>query len=80
MLFILIMDILSILVQKASEDGYLQPLSSSPLRHCISLYADDTVLFLKPDAADINLVIDVTPHVMVFLITFIKVLIKNQIH
>jgi hypothetical protein len=36
MLFILVMDILLWLVQKASEDGYLQPLSSRQLRHHIS--------------------------------------------
>jgi hypothetical protein len=58
MLFILVMDILARLVQKASEDGFLQPLSSRRLRHRISLYADDTVLFLKPDASDISLVIE----------------------
>jgi hypothetical protein len=58
MLFILVMDVLSRLVQKASEDRHLQPLSSRQLRHCISLNVDDAVLFLKPDAADINLVLD----------------------
>jgi hypothetical protein len=58
MLFILVMDVLSWLVQKASEDGHLQSLSSRQLRYHISLYADDVVLFLKPDAADINLVLD----------------------
>jgi hypothetical protein len=58
MLFILVMDVLSRLVEKASIDGYLQPLSSRQLRHRISLYADDVALFLKPDAADINLVLD----------------------
>jgi hypothetical protein len=52
------MDILSRLIQKASQDGHLQPLSSKQLRHRISLYVDDTVMFLKPDAADISLVID----------------------
>jgi hypothetical protein len=57
-LFILVMDVLSWLVQKALEDKHLQPLSSRQLRHRISLYADDVVLFLKPDAADINLVLD----------------------
>jgi hypothetical protein len=56
--FILVMDILSRLIQKASEDGHLQLLSSKHLRHRISLYADVTVLFLRPDVADIRLVID----------------------
>jgi hypothetical protein len=58
MLFILVMDILLRLVQKASEDGHLQLLSSRQMRHHISLYADDAIIFLKPDAADISLVID----------------------
>jgi hypothetical protein len=52
------MNVLSRLVEKASIDGYLQPLSSRLLRHCISLYADDVALFLKPYEADINLVLD----------------------
>jgi hypothetical protein len=57
MLFILVIDILARLVQKALEDGFLQPLSSRWLRHRI-LHADDAVLFLKPDASDISLVIE----------------------
>jgi hypothetical protein len=58
MLFILVMDVLSRLVEKASTDGFLEPLSSLQLRHRISLYTDDVFLFLKPDAADITLVLD----------------------
>jgi hypothetical protein len=48
MLFILVMDILECIVAKADEEGQLQPLSSQPLHHRISLYADDTVLFFPP--------------------------------
>jgi hypothetical protein len=59
MLFILVMDIMSRLIQRASEEGHLQPLSSKQLRHRISLYVDDAVIFLKPDPADINLVLDI---------------------
>jgi hypothetical protein len=58
MLFIFVMDVLSWLVEKATGEGYLQPLSSRQLRHRISLYADDVTLFLRPDAADIALVLD----------------------
>jgi hypothetical protein len=54
-LFILVIDILSRLVEKASDEGRLQPLSTRQLRHRISLYADDAVVFLKPEAADIAL-------------------------
>ncbi|WVZ88874.1 hypothetical protein U9M48_035341 [Paspalum notatum var. saurae] len=59
MLFILVMDILGLLVTKASEEGHLQPLSSKSLHHRISLYADDVVLFLRPAANDIMVLLDI---------------------
>jgi hypothetical protein len=52
------MDVLSLLVQRASEEGLLQPLSARQLHHRILIYADDTVIFLRPDPRDINLVLD----------------------
>jgi hypothetical protein len=54
MLFILVMDVLGHMVAKAAADGMLQPLSSRALQHRISLYADDVVLFLRPEATDIT--------------------------
>jgi hypothetical protein len=59
MLFILVMDVLNLLVQRASEEGFLQPLSTRNMQHRISLYADDTVLFLSPTAPDISVVMDI---------------------
>jgi hypothetical protein len=59
MLFILVMDVLSHMVSKAAEMGLLQPLSQRALQHCISLYADDAVLFLRPEAADIQITMDI---------------------
>lgn len=56
MLFIIVMDTLNRLVDKAAEDGLLQPLSSHSIQHRLSLYADDVVLFLRPAASDLNLV------------------------
>ncbi|WVZ88911.1 hypothetical protein U9M48_035378 [Paspalum notatum var. saurae] len=53
------MDILGLLVTKASEEGHLQPLSSKSLHHHISLYADDVVLFLRPAANDIMVLLDI---------------------
>lgn len=38
MLFVLVRDVLNIMVQRASEEGILQPLSSRFLHHRISLY------------------------------------------
>jgi hypothetical protein len=52
------MDILSWLVQRAVEEDLLQPLCSKPLQHHISLYADDAVIFLRPDPPDLNLMLN----------------------
>ena len=41
MLFILAMDVLNSLFQKASDEGLLQPLSRRRINHRVSLYADD---------------------------------------
>jgi hypothetical protein len=59
MLFILNMDVLSLLIQRASEEGLLQSLASRQLNHQIYIYADDVVVFLKPDPMDITLVLDI---------------------
>jgi hypothetical protein len=54
MLFILVMDILNLLITRAVEAGLLQPLSSRPFKHQLSLYADDVMFFLRPVSSDIN--------------------------
>jgi hypothetical protein len=59
MLFILVMDVLNLLIQKASDEGLLQQLSSGTLHHRLFLYADDAVVFLRPVASDINLVLEI---------------------
>jgi len=55
MLFILVMDILNLMFTRAADAGLLQPLSRRHIQHRISLYADDVVIFLQPNAADTNL-------------------------
>ncbi|ONM30676.1 hypothetical protein ZEAMMB73_Zm00001d040162 [Zea mays] len=59
LLFILVMDVLNLLIQKASDEGLLQQLSSGTLHHRLSLYADDAVVFLRPVASDISLVLEI---------------------
>jgi hypothetical protein len=59
MLFILVMDVLGHMVAKAAAVGVLQPLSSRVVQHRISLYADDVVLFLRPEAMDINVIMSI---------------------
>jgi hypothetical protein len=46
------------MVSKAAGMGLLQPLSRRALQHRISLYADDAVLFLRPEAANIQITMD----------------------
>jgi hypothetical protein len=54
MLFILVMDVLGHMITKAANEGLLLPLSTRALQHCISIYADDVALFLRPEAGDIS--------------------------
>jgi hypothetical protein len=49
MLFILVMDVLHSLFLKANELGLLQPLLRQGNGQRVSLYADDDVVFLKPN-------------------------------
>lgn len=59
MLFIIVMDVLNAIIQKASNEGLLQPLANRPLRHRVSLYADDVILFLRPVASDLDLILEI---------------------
>jgi len=56
MQFILVMDVLNSLIEKASNEGLLQPLSTRSIHNHVSLYANDVVLFLHPVATDLHLV------------------------
>lgn len=59
MLFILVMDVLCYMVQKAADEDLLQPLVRRALQHRISLYANDVVIFLRPSAADMDITLDI---------------------
>lgn len=48
MLFILIMEVLSSLIQNADNRGLLSPLAPTQIGHRMSIYADDVVLFASP--------------------------------
>ncbi|KAM0829175.1 hypothetical protein ACQ4PT_067046 [Festuca glaucescens] len=51
-LFILLMEVLHLMIQKAADEGLLSPLAPSGLRHRTSIYADDVVTFLRPSVMD----------------------------
>jgi hypothetical protein len=53
------MDVLGHMIVKAAEEGLLQPLAGRALQHQISLYADDVVLFLRPEATEIGITMDI---------------------
>jgi hypothetical protein len=59
MLFILAMDVLGFLINKAENAGLLQSLSTRPLHHRVSFYTDDVVLFLRPTREDISITLDI---------------------
>ena len=62
MLFVLVMEPLHRLFQRASEMQLLTPLAPSGLRTRISMFADDVMLFLKPHRTDLracSLILDI---------------------
>ena len=56
MRFILVMDVLKSLICRATRLGFLQPFATERVQHCISIYADDAVMFLWPNTNDLNLI------------------------
>ena len=58
MLFILVMDVLNSLIQTASANNLLLPIAGRINWPRILLYADDVVIFLKPEIMDLSVVRD----------------------
>jgi hypothetical protein len=53
-LFILIMEVLHFMLERATQEGQLAPLVDTGLRQRTSIYADDVVAFLKPRVDDLR--------------------------
>ncbi|KAM0899529.1 hypothetical protein ACQ4PT_021212 [Festuca glaucescens] len=51
-LFILIMEVLHLMIEKTGSAGLLTPLAASGLRFRTSMYADDVVTFIRPTVVD----------------------------
>ncbi|WVZ52503.1 LOW QUALITY PROTEIN: hypothetical protein U9M48_003556 [Paspalum notatum var. saurae] len=58
MLFILVMDVLNSLIQVAASESQLRPIAGQQNWLRISLYADDVVIFLRPEHGDLSVVRD----------------------
>ncbi|WVZ79231.1 hypothetical protein U9M48_026835 [Paspalum notatum var. saurae] len=59
MLFIIVMDVLNALLNRASDAGLLQPILANGPTQRVSLHADDVVLFLRPCATDLGLTTEI---------------------
>ncbi|CAM0949967.1 unnamed protein product [Alopecurus aequalis] len=53
LLFVLVIDCLARLMDKAQLDGILAPLCDQTLRHRTSIYADDVMIFVNPSVPDV---------------------------
>jgi hypothetical protein len=58
-LFILAIDTLQFIFQKAIDEGLLSPLRERTTRIRLSLYVDDAALFLNPTKADVEMTIQI---------------------
>jgi hypothetical protein len=55
LLFVLVMETLNALFQKVDDCFLLQPLATRQIKHRVSLYADDLIMFIVPVASDLSL-------------------------
>lgn len=65
MLLILVMDVLNSLVVYATREHMLQPLAIHQVKHRVSFYADDAVMFLRPYVNDLQVtkcILDIFGH------------------
>jgi hypothetical protein len=58
-LFILAIDSLQYIINKATEDGLLSPLRDRTARLWLSLYADDAAVFVNPTKADVDVIMQI---------------------
>lgn len=59
MLFVIVMEVLNSLFREADRRHALQPLPGHAITHRVSLYADDLVLLVAPNAADLDCVLQI---------------------
>ena len=52
-LFVMVMEVIMLLVLRASEEELLSPIGNTAAAQRISIYADDVVLFVKPETQDL---------------------------
>jgi hypothetical protein len=55
MLFVLVMEVLDALIQKADDWALFSRLGVQPIKHHTLLYADDFIMFISPTPTDLEL-------------------------
>jgi hypothetical protein len=58
-LFFLMMEVLNALIRRADEWGLFRRLGSRALPHRASMYASDLILFVSPNATNLQLIIGI---------------------
>jgi hypothetical protein len=53
LLFVLSMEVATLLIKRAVEYGLLAPIGNCTTTQRVSIYADDVVLFIKPEVQDL---------------------------
>jgi hypothetical protein len=59
LLFVLVMDYLGRLIDKAQGDHLLPQIDNQVLRFITSIYVDDVVIFLRPDPIDLQVTLEI---------------------
>lgn len=59
MLFVIVMEALNSLIREADRRLALTPLPGHAIAHCASLYADNLVLLVAPQAEDLQCIIQI---------------------
>jgi hypothetical protein len=83
LLFVIVMEVLNTLIQKADHRGVLAPLPGDVIRYHASVYADDLVIFLSPLVQDFTCIcqiLEVFAGASGLINNIYKCLIANQVH
>jgi len=57
LLFIIVTEVLNILIVEADRLHVLTPLPGNAMKHRASVYADDLVIFLRPEPSDFTCIL-----------------------
>jgi hypothetical protein len=59
MLFVVVMEVLNAMISEAYQQGLLSPLPGTVMKHRLSIYADDLLMFVMPRQEDFTCIREV---------------------